>query len=129
MNKQAETKQELYTKLGNVSIAKYMGIVPIKGFNEHTGNEYYYYNNTEMQDYEALPNYDGSWYYLMSVVEEINKRDWVTIFADKCRIHSLRVDEFETIMIIQEEQLLIDVVFEAVLKYTEWYALNIATPV
>lgn len=42
-----------------LKIAKFMGLNPIKGFNEHSGNNYYYYNNAEMQDFEALPLYDN----------------------------------------------------------------------
>lgn len=53
-----------------LKIAKFMGINPIKGFSEHTGSEYYYYNNSEMKDYEALPFY-RSWDELMPVLEKI----------------------------------------------------------
>jgi hypothetical protein len=112
--------------LGEVLIAKYMGITPIKGFNEHTGNEYYYYNNAEIQDYEALPDYK-EWNNLMPVVEKINKRDWVTIYRDECKIHSLVVGEFEDINIINEGQPTIKSVYEAVLKYVELtVSLNLA---
>ena len=45
--------------LGNVIIAKFMGLTPIKGVSEHNGKDYYYYNNAEMQDFEALPTYDS----------------------------------------------------------------------
>ena len=112
--------------LGEVLIAKYMGIIPIKGFNEHTGNEYWYYNNAEMKDYEALPTYK-EWNDLMPVVEKINKRDWVTIYSDQCKIHSLVVGEFEDINIINEGQPMINSVYEAVLKYVELtVSLNLA---
>ena len=112
--------------LGEVLIAKYMGITPIKGFNEYTGNEYWYYNNAEMKDYEALPTYK-EWNELMPVVEKINKRDWVTIYSDQCKIHSLVVGEFEDINIINEGQPLIKSVYEAVLKYVELtVSLNLA---
>jgi hypothetical protein len=50
--------------------AEFMGLVPIKGINEHTGNEYYYYNNAEMQDYEGLPFYDN-WSEIMPIVVKI----------------------------------------------------------
>jgi len=111
--------------LGNVCIAKMMGIHPMKGVMEGSGKEYYYYNNAEMQDFEALPSYDYDWAELMPVVEQINKRDWVTIFADECKIHSLKVDEFEPIKVIAEGESLIEVVWESVLKYAEWYAENV----
>ena len=112
--------------LCEVLIAKYMGITPIKGFNENTGNEYYYYNNAEMKDYEALPTYK-EWDELMPVVEKINKRDWVTIYSDQCKIHSLNVGEFEDINIINEGQPMIKSVYEAVLEYVKLsVSLNIA---
>ena len=47
-----------------------MGLNPIKGFNENTGNHYYYYNNVEMEDYESLPFYN-SWGEIMPVVIKI----------------------------------------------------------
>ncbi|TDD75634.1 hypothetical protein [Flavobacterium caseinilyticum] len=121
-NKSTEAKHVL----GEVLIAKYMGITPIKGLNEYTGNEYYYYNNAEMQDFEALPNYK-EWNELMPVVEKINKRDWVTIYNDQCKIHSLIVGEFEDINIINEGQPMIKSVYEAVLEYVELtVSLNLA---
>lgn len=112
--------------LGNVCIAKFMGINPIKGISEQTGKEYYYYNNSKMQDFEALPCYNEDWSELMQVVEKINKRDWVTIYNDECKIHALVNGEFETIDIINEGQPLIKSVFEAVVKYAEWHLLNVA---
>ena len=120
-SKETETKPKLYTLLGNVSIAAMLGIKPLKGINEYTGKEYYYYNSYEMQDYEALPSYDCDWNALMPVVEDINKRDWVTILADECKIHSLINGEFETIKITKEGEPLISVVYDAVLKYAKWY--------
>jgi hypothetical protein len=123
-SKETQTKPELDTLLGNVSIAKMLAIKLIKGINEYTGKEYYYYNNYEMQDYEALPSYDYDWSALMPVVEEINKRDWVTILADECKIHSLMIGEFETIKITKEGQPLISIVYAAILKYAEWYNLK-----
>ena len=53
-----------------LSIARFMGIKPIKGIDEHTGSEYYYYNNPEHQDFEGLPFYN-TWDELMPVVEKI----------------------------------------------------------
>ena len=63
----------------------------------------------------------------MPVVEKINKRDWVTIYGDQCKIHSLVVGEFEDINIINEGQPMINSVYEAVLKYIELtVSLNLA---
>jgi len=66
-----------------------------------------------------------SWDWLMPVVEKINERDWVTIFSDECKIHSLNVNEFEDIVVINEGTSLIKTVYEAVCKYIEWYNENI----
>jgi len=110
--------------LGNVCIAKFMGICPFKGISEYSGKEYYYHNNELIGGHEALPDYSNDWNSLISVVEKINERDWVTIYSDECKIHSITIGEFETINIINEGEPLIKSVFEAVLKYVEWYQSN-----
>jgi len=61
--------------------------------------------------------YHASWDWLMPVVEQINKRDWVTIYSDECKIHALQADEFETIQIIGEGKPLPDTVYAAVVQY------------
>lgn len=58
------------TVSSSVLLAEFMGIKPIKGFNDHTGKEYYYYNNAEAKDFEALPTY-RNYEELMPVVEKI----------------------------------------------------------
>ena len=70
--------------------------------------------------------YHLKWDCLMPVVERINKRDWVTIYNDECKIHALIVDEFETIDTVKEGEPLILAVYEAVYKYVEWYLANVA---
>jgi hypothetical protein len=97
-------------------IARYMGLEPKEGVAASTGKKFYFYNCPKAKDYEPLPYYN-EWNDLMPVVEKINKRDWVTIFADSCRIHSLTVGEFDTIEIASEGEPLIKVVFKAVHKY------------
>jgi hypothetical protein len=104
--------------MDNILIAVFMGIKPIKGFNELNAY-YYYYNNSKTKDFEAIPNYKNSWDDLMSVVEKINERDWVTIYSDECKIHSLQVNEFEDIIVTREGEPLIKSVYEAVLKYVK----------
>ena len=42
-----------------LDIAKFMGIKPIKGINEYTNAEYYYYNNPQLQDFDAIPFYNS----------------------------------------------------------------------
>ena len=53
-----------------LQIARFMGLHPIKGINEYSGKEYYYYNNAELQDCEGLPFYN-EWNEIMPVVEKI----------------------------------------------------------
>lgn len=61
-----------------LNIAKFMGITPIKKVNAHTGNEYYYYNNSKMRDFESLPFYN-TWDELMPVLCKIEEKtdDWL----------------------------------------------------
>ncbi len=53
-----------------LAIAKFMGITPMKGVCEETGNTYYYYNNPELQSYVGLPFYN-TWEEIMPVVVKI----------------------------------------------------------
>lgn len=59
----------IYTK-EILRIAEFMGLKPIKGYNEATDNEYYYYYDSELKDYEALPMYN-TWEEVMPVVTKI----------------------------------------------------------
>jgi hypothetical protein len=103
--------------IDNVLIALFMDINPIEGFCFDKNEFYYYYNNSKTKDFEGLPDYKNSWDDLMPVVEKINKHNWVTIFADECKIHSLKVGEFEDIIITKEGEPLINSVYCAVLEY------------
>ena len=69
--------------------------------------------------YDDFISYHNSWDWLMLVVEKINKRDWVTIYCDECKIHALNSGEFEDIVVIKEGGKLIETVYEAVVKYIE----------
>lgn len=60
------------TILKIISIAKFMGINPLKGI-DSSKRAYYYYNNPNLQDFEPLPSYDTSWCDLMEVVEKIEE--------------------------------------------------------
>lgn len=51
--------------------ARYMGIQPIESKNS-SGEPYYYWNNPDNQDFEALPSYDSDWNALMDVVAKLN---------------------------------------------------------
>lgn len=52
----------------NKLVAEFMRIRVMEGINN--GNKYYYYNNSEMQDYDALPDYYTSWDCLIPVVHK-----------------------------------------------------------
>ncbi len=71
-NSDLSTKKPLFIDgvSNSLLIAKFMGITPIKGIDNRTKKEYYYYNNFEAQDFEALPYY-RDWEDLMLVVEKI----------------------------------------------------------
>lgn len=68
--------------------------------------------------------FSSDWNWLMYVVEFINKRDWVTIYRDECKIHSLIVGEFKDIIVI-DEQSQFNAIYVACGKYAEWYLQNI----
>lgn len=76
---------------------------------------------THISDFNYHENYGK----LMPVVDKINCRDWVTIFSDACKIHSLMIDEFETIDIIEEgcDEVKIPI-WKAVSKYCKWFIIN-----
>jgi len=117
--------------LGNVCIAKYMKLSPIKGVNERTGKDYYYYNDSVMEDFEPLPSYNRDWNALMWVVEKINLHDSVVIGKNECKIYPMALTDtsmktFKPIITKSRvrEHKYIDVLYEAVLKYCMWYSLN-----
>ena len=103
----------------NKKIAMYMG------YREVGSNITHHEFGTLTERGFFLLKYNVEWGWIMPVVEKINKRDYVTIYFDECRIHSLVVGEFETIDIINEGQPLIKSVYEAVVKYVEWYIINV----
>lgn len=100
----------------NLNISRYMGLNPISidGNNNH-----YFYYSREDNCYVPIPSYDSDWSALMSVVIRINERDWVTIYANECKIHSLNVNEFEEIVVIDSGEGLINTVYCAVLEYID----------
>lgn len=72
-----------------------------------------------IDDLDDIP-FDSDWNLLMEAVTKINERDWVTLYSDECKIHSLRVGEFQPIKVIKEESLF-NAVYEAVVKYINWF--------
>jgi len=93
-----------------LKIAKFMGLAPIKGFNEHTGNEYYYYNNSEMQDYEGLPFYN-TWEEIMPVVIKIE-----SLGGEKNEF-----DIFGNCVELGDEEFVGKTKLEAVIKAINWW--------
>lgn len=58
----------------NKTIAEFMGIQVMTGYNEHNNNrKYYYYNNSIIQDYVGLPMYEEDWNDLIPVITKIAK--------------------------------------------------------
>jgi hypothetical protein len=112
-------KQEEITQ-NNKLIAEFMGP---DSLNVKIGNtEIYPHLILSELGVDALI-FHTSWDWLMSVVEKINKRDWVTIKADECKIHPLDIDDFKEI-VVNEQKDLITAVFYAVVKYIKWYNEN-----
>jgi len=93
-----------------LKIAKFMGLNPIKGFNEHTGNHYYYYNNAEMQDYEGLPFYNN-WNEIMPVVIKIE-----SFGGDENEL-----DIFGNCVQLGDEEFVGKTKLEAVIKAVNWW--------
>lgn len=93
-----------------LKIAKFMGLNPIEGFNEHTGNHYYYYNNAEMQDYEGLPFYDN-WDEIMPVVIKIE-----SFGGDENEL-----DIFGNCVQLGDEEFVGKTKLEAVIKSVNWW--------
>ena len=94
-----------------LNIARFMGIKPIMGINEHYYNSiYYYYNNAEMQLYEGLPFYN----------------EWNEIIPVVIKIESLGGDQNEfdifgnCVQLSDEEFVGIDKL-DAVIKAVNWW--------
>lgn len=93
-----------------LKIAKFMGIEPIKGFNKHTQNYYYYYNNAEMKDYEGLSFYN----------------EWNDIIPVVIKIESLGGDEnefdiFGNCVQLEDQEFVGKTKKEATLKAINWW--------
>ena len=84
----------------SVLLAKFMGLHPIKDISPSTGKEYYYYNNSKTQDFEALPTY-RSYEELMPVVEKIFTLQFDDANAEYYRLRTfgLRCEETNDYMV------------------------------
>lgn len=97
----------------NKVLAEFLGIQVLKDINGYTGKEYYYYNNFELEDFDALPDYNDDWKELMKVVHrclqicnEEMLNEWENSFCDKflsCNIESM---------------------YNEVLNFIKWYGTN-----
>lgn len=113
------------TMLYDVFIAKMIGIdteYSDEVYKDSKSGLRHFVNNRNKE--EGLL-FSSDWNWLMYVVEFINKRDWVTIYRDECKIHALLVGEFEDIQVVDEENPIIHTIYTACGKYAEWYLKNI----
>lgn len=63
--------------------------------------------------------YDSDYNMIMKAVEKVNEHDWVTIYADSCKIHALNPGEFEEIHVELEGQPMINSIFKALVEYAK----------
>ena len=113
------------TVLGDVFIAKMIGVdteYSNEVYKDSKSGLRHIINNRKKEDGLL---FSSDWNWIMYVVEFINKRDWVTIYRDECKIHSLIVGEFEDIISIDEESQF-NAIYLSCIKYAELYLKNIA---
>lgn len=93
-----------------LKIAKLMGIMPIKAFNEYSGKEYYCYNNTEMKSFETLPFYN-TWNEIMPIVIKIE-----SLGGDENKINI-----FGNCVKIGTEEFIAETKLSALIKAINWW--------
>lgn len=93
-----------------LQIARFMGLVPIRGFNESTGEHYYYYNNADEQDFDALPFYN-TFEEIMPVVIKIE-----SLGGDENEF-----DIFGNCVQLGEEEFVGKTKLEAIIKAVNWW--------
>lgn len=71
----------------NKLLAEFLEIKVLKNINSYTGEKYYYYNNSELEDFDALPDYSSDWNELMKIVEKIKKLEF-------CDSFTIEIDDF-----------------------------------
>ena len=87
-------------------IAEFMDIDVIVGLSNE-GSIYYYHNNSESKDYEALPEYNNDWNELMPVIKKIKGLVCEAEFTHRigCSLNDLNLEE----------------VYNGCVKFIEWY--------
>ena len=124
-NKKDNGSNDFYTLLSNVNLAN-KKIALFDGYRESHNNIVHEEYGTLTEKGLSLLRYNTDWNWLMRIVEKINKIDWVTIRANECEIHELQTKQFENIKVEKEGCELIEIVYEAVLRYVVWYLDNLA---
>jgi hypothetical protein len=118
---EAQAKREKEILDGNILLARFMG--------GHTNPQNRWYNVLPNQNGYILPEnllFNTDWNWLMCVVDKINKRDWVTIYCDECKIHSVLIGDFETISIVDDDDCNAKwATFKACCAYASWYLENV----
>lgn len=98
-------------------VAKFTGIVLIKGVNKN-GDEYYYYYNAEMQDYESLPDYD-TWNEIIPIVHKIKnmQHDTKEMFMGTTFERKIEFENVTELPIYTP----IETIFDRVVNFIIWY--------
>lgn len=94
-------------------IAEFMGLTVFEGVSLFDGSRYYYYNNAEMQDYEALPDYDSDFNELMPVGAKCYK------IADDAGSYEWRGCLIDTMLLFD-----LKMFFKAVVSFIKFYNAN-----
>lgn len=114
----------------NKILAEFLGLKVYKGKNEYTGNEYYYYNNENMEDWEGIPDYNSDWNSLMEVVEKIEdlklENGYQLYDFNITSFSTTIVDNFDgdALLYIERDKInnksKLDTVFECCLEFVKW---------
>ncbi len=104
-------------------IAPFMGITPMKDISKHDGSVYYYYNNFEEQDFDALPDYVSDYHELMLVVDkiEIELGHAFEICQTHVDIYAHDSESSLDIIIDVDEETKKKAIYSACVKFINWY--------
>lgn len=90
---------------------------PIKEKRGFNLPNYWFLNIFKIIYFYKKVRFHKDWNEIMVIINQINKRDYVTIWNDECRIHALNINEFEEVSFTSEDKPLIEVVWSAVVQY------------